>query len=124
MEKLLQQYGAKKVSIQDLTRDDMAEAIEDAFRYDKLIIAASSYNAGVFPPMEQFLQHLKSKNFKNRKVGIIENGTWAPSAGRCMKDILDQMKGITICEPMVTIMSRMNEKSKQEMEKLAKQILA
>lgn len=121
--KILEQKGAKKVSLADLTRDDMAEAIEDAFRYDKIILAASSYNSGVFPPMEQFLHHLQGKNYQNRRIGIIENGTWAPSAGRCMKNILEQMKDITICEPVVTIKSKMNEISKKEIENLANAIL-
>lgn len=123
MAKLLEENGAKKVAISDLTRDDMAEAIEDAFRYDKIILAASSYNAEVFPPMEQFLNHLRSKNYQNRKVGIIENGTWAPSAARTMKEILSKMKNIEICEPTVTIMSKMNEESIAKMEELAKSIL-
>ncbi len=120
---VLTKKGAKKVVLTDLTRDDMAEAIEDAFRYDKVILAAASYNAEVFPPMEQFLHHLKGKNYQNRKVGIIENGTWAPSAGRCMKNILSEMKNITICEPCVTIMSKLNEESKQKIEELASAIL-
>ena len=123
MAKLLEENGAKKVAISDLTRDDMAEAIEDAFRYYKIILAASSYNAEVFPPMEQFLSHLKGKNYQNRKVGIIENGTWAPSAARVMKDILSKMKNITICEPTVTIMSKMNEASIAKMEELARKII-
>lgn len=123
MAKLLEENGAKKVAISDLTRDDMAEAIEDAFRYDKIILAASSYNAEVFPPMEQFLSHLRGKNYQNRKVGIIENGTWAPSAARVMKDILSKMKNIEICEPVVTIMSKMNEESIAKMEELAEKIL-
>lgn len=123
MVKLLEENGAKKVAISDLTRDDMAEAIEDAFRYDKIILAASSYNAEVFPPMEQFLNHLKSKNYQNRKIGIIENETWAPSAARTMKEIISKMKNITICEPTVTIMSKMNEESRAKMEELAKNIL-
>lgn len=121
--KILEQKGAKKVAITDLARDDMAEAIEDAFRYDKIILAASSYNAGVFPPMEQFLHHLKSKNYQNRKIGIIENGTWAPSAAKTMKAILYEMKNITICEPTVTIMSKMNNESKEKLEELADNIL-
>lgn len=120
---ILEEKGAKKVTITDLARDDMAEAIEDAFRYDKIILAASSYNAGVFPPMEQFLHHLKEKNYQNRKIGIIENGTWAPSAAKTMKGILDEMKNITICEPIVTIMSKMNEESKEKLEELANNIL-
>lgn len=107
--KILKEKGEKKVAITDLTRDDMAEAIEDAFRYDKVILAASSYNAGVFPPMEQFLHHLKGKNYQNRKIGFVENASWAPSAGRCMKEIVSGMKNITICEPMVTIRATMKD---------------
>lgn len=123
MAKILEEKGAKKVVLADLTRDDMAEAIEDAFRYDKVIFAASSYNAGVFPPMEQFLHSLQGKNYQNRKVGIIENGSWAPSAGKYMKNILEQMKDISIIEPLVTIKSRMNDISKKELENLANAIL-
>ncbi len=115
----LEQKGAKKVILKDLARDDMADAIEEAFRYDKVVLAASSYNMGVFPPMEQFLNQLKAKNYQNRKIGIIENGTWAPSAGKCMKDIISNMKDITIYEPTITIMSTLNEKTSEELEKLA-----
>lgn len=123
MVKILKEKGAKKVAFTDLTRDDFAESIEDAFRYDKLILAASSYNGDVFPPMEHFLNHLKSKNYQKRKIGIIENGTWAPSAGKAMKNIIDGMKEIDFCDNMVTIKSRMHEDSKKEMEKLADEIL-
>ncbi len=120
---ILKIKGAKKVSMADLTRDDMAEAIEDAFRYDKIILASSSYNFGVFPPMEQFLHHLLGKNYQNRKIGLVENGTWAPTAGKCMKEILSQMKDITIVEPMVTIRSTLNEDSRKKLEELAVAIL-
>ncbi len=123
MAKVLEEKGVKKVAITDLTRDDMAEAIEDAFRYDKVILASSSYNGGIFPPMEELLRALQGKNYQNRKVGIIENGSWAPSAGRGIKGILEQMKNISICETMVTIKSRMNEESKKEIEKLADEML-
>ncbi len=119
----LEQKGAKKVILKDLARDDMADAIEDAFRYDKIILAASSYNMGVFPPMEQFLNQLKAKNYQNRKIGIIENGTWAPSAGKCMKDIISNMKDITIYEPTITIMSTLNEETSKKLEELACKIL-
>lgn len=113
----------EKVAITDLTRDDMAEAIEDAFRYDKVILAAASYNAGVFPPMEQFLHHLKGKNYQNRKIGIVENGSWAPSAGKTMKEILTSMKNINICEPMVTIKSTMKESDRIVINELVDNIL-
>ena len=122
--KMLEEKGAKKVTISDLTRDDMAEAIEDAFRYDKIILAASSYNFGVFPPMEQFLHHLLGKNYQNRKVGIIENGTWTPSATRCIKETLEKMTNIEICEPVVTIKSTVKPETMEKMNELADSILA
>ena len=121
--KMLEEKGAKKVAVADLTRDDMAEAIEDAFRYDKVIFAAASYNASVFPAMESFLRQLAGKNYQNKKVGIIENGTWAPTAGKTMKDIIAGMKNITLCENEVTIKSRLNDSSREQMEKLATEIL-
>ena len=116
---ILKEKGVEKISITDLSRDDMAEAVEDAFKYDKMILAAPSYNAGVFPPMQQFLHHLQSKNYQNRKIGIIENGSWAPSAAKTMKEIISKMKNIEICEPTVTIISKMNENNITELEKLA-----
>ena len=121
--KMLEEKDAKKVAVADLTRDDMAEAIEDAFRYDKVIFAAASYNASVFPAMESFLRQLAGKNYQNKKVGIIENGTWAPTAAKTMKDIIAGMKNITLCENEVTIKSRLNEVSREQMEKLATEIL-
>ncbi len=123
MAKLLEEKGVKQVVLADLTREDMAEAISNAFRFAKIVLASSSYNSGIFPPMEQFLHHLEGKNYQNRKIGIIENGTWAPSAGKCIKSILDNMKDITICEPMVTIKSRMNEETQTKMEELAKELI-
>ena len=123
MKEILEAKGAKKVAISDLTREDFAEAVEDAFKYGKIIFASSSYNMGLFPPMEQLLHHLESKNYQNRKVGIIENGTWAPTAGKCMREILGRMKNISICETQVTIKSAMNEQNIKDMEKLAEEIL-
>ena len=116
---MLRKNGAEKVVIADLSREDMAEAVEDAFRYSKLVVAAASYDAGVFPCMEDFLHHLKAKNYQKRTVGIIENGSWAPSAAKQMKVILEGMKNITICEPVVTIKSTLNETSRKVMEELA-----
>lgn len=116
---MLRKNGAEKVVIADLSREDMAEAVEDAFRYSKLVVAAASYDAGVFPCMEDFLHHLKAKNYQKRTVGIIENGSWAPSAAKQMKAILEGMKNITICEPVVTIKSTLNETSRKAMEELA-----
>ncbi len=123
MVSILKEKGVEKIAITDLARDDMAEAIEDAFRYDKMILAASSYNMGVFPFMEQFLHHLQGKHFQNRKVGIIENGTWAPSAGKCMREILEKMRNIEICPTVVTIRSKMNEQNKKEMQQLAEEMI-
>lgn len=119
---MLRKNGAEKVVIADLSREDMAEAVEDAFRYSKLVVAAASYDAGVFPCMEDFLHHLKAKNYQKRTVGIIENGSWAPSAAKQMKAILEGMKNITICEPVVTIKSTLNETSRKAMEELAKEL--
>lgn len=123
LEEILKENNAKKVVLTDLAREDWAEAVEDAFRYDKLIVMASSYNLGVFPPMEHFLHHLKDRNYQNRKVGIIENGSWAPSAGKCMKNMLQEMKDIDIIGDTITIKSRMTDKNEQEFKILAKEIL-
>lgn len=120
---ILKQKGAKKVAITDLARDDMAEAVEDAFKYDKVVVASSTYNMGIFPPMEHFLLHLKGKNYQNRKVGIIENGSWAPSSGKLIKNMFEQMKDISICETIVTIKSVMKNENIAEMEKLAEELL-
>ena len=116
---MLRAKGVEKVSVMDLSRDDMAEVVEDAFRYDRMVLAAASYDGGVFPCMQDFLHHLQSKAFHNRTVGIIENGTWGPTAGRTMKGILETMKNITIVEPMVTIRSAMKESDLPAMEALA-----
>ena len=123
LKEISEEKGAKKVVVADLSREDWAEAIEDAFRYSKLVVASSSYNMGIFPPMEHFLNHIKDRNFQKRTVGIIENGSWAPSAGRGMKAILSQMKDLKIVEPMVTIKSRMNEDNIKQLENLADEIL-
>lgn len=123
LKEILEEKGVKIVILTDLARDDMAEAIEDAFRYDKIIIASSSYNLGLFPPMEHFLNALKGKNYQSRKIGIIENGTWAPSAGKCMKEIVSQMKNLEVIEPMVTIKSTLNDESKKQLIELANNIL-
>lgn len=123
MVEILKSKGVAKVAFTDLSRDDMAEAIEDAFRYDKLVLAAASYDAGVFPPMEDFLNRLSHKAFQNRKVAIIENGSWAPTAARTMKSMLDGMKNLTVCENTVTILSTMKEKDVAAMEQLADELL-
>lgn len=124
MKEILEEKGCAKVAAADLSRDDVAEAVEDAFKYGKIILAAASYDGGVFPPMETFLHHLKSKAWQNRKVGIIENGSWAPSAARTMKAALEGMKNITVCEKTVTVKSVMKSSDIEAMELLADEILA
>ena len=121
IERMLKEKGIHVV-LTDLTRDDWAEAVANAFRFSKLIIASSSYNAGLFPPMEQFLNRLKDRNYQKRKVGIIENGSWAPSAGRCMKNILNEMKELEIIEPVITIKSTLNEDSLEKIKALVEKI--
>ncbi|MBQ7766653.1 MAG: FprA family A-type flavoprotein [Lachnospiraceae bacterium] len=106
---MLKEKGVSKVAITDLARDDMAEAIEDAFRYDRMILACSTYDGGIFPCMEDFLMHLKAKNYQKRTVALIENGTWAPMAGKKMREILEGMKEIKILENTVTIRSSVKE---------------
>ena len=123
IEEMLKENGAKKIVVSDLAREDIAEVIEDAFRYDKMIIATPTYDAGLFPTTELFLRELKHKNYNNRKIGIIENGSWAPMAAKNIKEILNQMKNITVCDTTVTIKTRMNDKNIEEMNTLVKEIL-
>jgi len=124
LQEILLEKGAKKVVIFDLSRSDMAEAIEDAFRYPNLVVAASSYDAGVFPVMHDFLYHLQIKNYQNRRFGIIENGSWAPSAAKTMRCMIESMKNCEIVEPVITIRSRMKEADLPQLEALADSILA
>ena len=120
---ILREKGAPKVVVADLSRCDMAEAVEDAFRYSHMVVCAASYDADVFPPMHDFLHHLKLKNYQNRKVAIVENGSWAPTAGRVMRAMLEGMKNISIVEPMVTIRSRMRNDDLPAMESLSTALL-
>lgn len=120
---ILTKKGVKNVVLRDLVNDDMSEAIEDAFRYDKMVLAASSYNAEVFPPMEHFLNHLKGKNFQKRKIGIIENGTWAPSAAKSMLDIINKMKDINLCNNIITIKSTLKESDLQLLDNMANELI-
>ena len=120
---LIKASGQENVVLCDLTKADWAEAVANAFRFSKLVLASSSYNAGLFPPMEHFLGRLKERNYQNRFVGLIENGSWAPSAGRCMKKALEEMKDITILEPVITIKSKMKEDNILQMEELVKELL-
>ena len=120
---ILEKDGAKEVKLFDLTRQDMAEAVAEAFKYSKIIFAASSYNAGVFTPMAQFLQKLKERNFQNRKVGIIENGSWAPSAAKNIKEVLQQMKDIDIICPAITIKSTVKPEDINNLKEFANNII-
>ena len=120
---MLRKKGCPKVATADITRDDLAECVEDAFRYGKMVLAASSYDAGVFTPMHDFLYRLQAKGYQKRTVGLIENGSWAPSAGRVMKEMLGAMKEITLVEPMVTIRSRMHTGDIPAFEALADAML-
>lgn len=124
MVEVLRANGASKVVFMDLTRDDMAEAVADAFCYGKIILAAASYDGGIFPPMEDFLHRLAHKNLQKRTFGLIENGSWAPCAARGMKGILEGMKEVTVCENVVSIKSTMKDTDISKMEELAKEILA
>ena len=119
---MLRERGAK-VTVTDLAREDMAEAVESAFRYGRLVVAAASYDADVFPPMHDFLYHLAIKNYTKRRVAIIENGSWAPSAGKAMRAIIDKCRDVEVVEPMVTILSRMKPSDKPALEALVEAVL-
>ena len=119
LKQILEEKGCEKVAIADLCRDDMHEAVEDAFRYDRLVLAAASYDGGVFPPMEKFLHHLKMKNYQKRTVAIMENGSWGPTAARTMKAGLEGMKEIQLVEPVITIKSSMKPENVKQMNELA-----
>ncbi|MBD5083182.1 MAG: FprA family A-type flavoprotein [Clostridiales bacterium] len=123
MKEILEAKGCKKVPISDLSRDDIAEAVEDAFKYGKMVLLATSYDGGVFPPMEAFLHHLKSKAYQNRTVALVENGSWAPCANKAMLSVLEPMKNVSICENKVTIKSTMKAADVEAMEALADEIL-
>ena len=124
LKEVLEAKGAPKVSIADLARDDMAEAVEDAFRYDRLVLASITYDAGIFPVMESFIAHWKSKNYQNRKVGFIENGSWAPIAAKKMRAELEGLKNITFMNNTVSIKSAMKEADIKQIEALADELLA
>lgn len=121
--KILEEKNCPKVVLTDLAREDMAEAVEDAFRYGKLVLATTTYNMDIFPFMRQFIDHLTERNFQNRTVGIIENGSWAPAAARTIKKMLENSQNITYTETAVTIKSAMTAENKAELEKLAGELL-
>ena len=118
----LKAKGCPKVVLTDLARSDMAEAVEDAFRYGKLVLASVTYNGGIFPFMETFVYGLLERGYQKRTMGIIENGTWAPMAAKCMKAVLEGMKNITILEPVVSIKSRLKADSEQQLDLLAAEL--
>ena len=120
---ILKEKGCPKVALNDLTRDDQAEGVEDAFRYGRVVFAAATYDGGLFPPMETFLHHLRDKAWQRRKVALLENGSWAPAAGRIMADLLGKMKDIEIVAPAVTIRSRLKAADRPALEALAEAIL-
>ena len=121
---MLREMGAPKVVVSDLAREDMAEVIEDAFRYDRIVLASVTYDAGLFPAMESLLARLKSKNYQKRTAGLIENGSWAPMAGKLMREALAGMKEITVLEPVVTVKSTLNTESEAQLRTLAEALLA
>ena len=116
---LLKAKGCPKVAVADLARDDMAEAVEDAFRYDRLVLATTTYNTGIFPYMHEFIHHLVERNYQNRKVALIENGSWAPMAAKVMRSMFEGSKGIEFAQTVVHIKSALSESSRAELEALA-----
>ena len=123
MRDILIEKGAKNVVIMDLSRDDMARAVENAFRYSKMVLACATYDGGIFPCMEDFLNNLKAKNYQKRTVAFMENGSWAPAAAKLMKGMLEKQKDLTIVEPVVTIRSTMKQETVGVMEELADALL-
>ena len=119
----LKAKGVEKMEVMDLSRDDMAEAVEAAFRYDKMVLACATYDGGLFPVMEDFLNHLKSKNFQKRKAALVENGSWAHLAAKKMREILESMKNIEICENIVSIKSTVKEENVEQMDKMIDELL-
>ena len=123
LKEILEEKGLEKVVLADLSREDWAEAVEDSFRYGKIVFASATYDMGIFTPMRDLLLNLKERNYQNKKVAIIENGTWAPNAARCMKEIISTMKNIEIVEPVVTIKSTLKEENIEKLNELAEKLL-
>ena len=123
LEKKLLEAGCPKVVVNDLARCDMAEAVEDAFRYGKLVLATTTYNTDVFPFMKMFLHHLTERNFQNRTIGIIENGTWAPMAAKVIRKAFENSKNLTFTDTTVRLLSALNDESRAQIEVLAKELL-
>ena len=122
LKEVLHQKGEKEVVLHDLAREDMAEAVENAFRYDRMVLASPTYDGGLFPYMAIFIHHLKSKNYQNRTIGLIENGSWAPMAGKIMKEELSALKHITFADTLVTIKSSLKEVDMEQLNSLAENL--
>lgn len=119
----LKEKGCPKVIVTDLAREDMAEAVEDAFRYGKIVLASTTYNGDVFPLMKTFIEHLTERNYQNKTIGLIENGSWASMAGKVMRGMFEKSKNITWLETSVKIMSSMDEQNKADIEKMAEELM-
>ena len=119
----MREKGVEKVSVADLSRCDMAEAVEDAFKMSTLVLASASYDAGIFPPMNDFIHHLQDKSYQNRRVAFVENGSWAPVAGKLMRAKMDGLKDINFVEPLVTIRGKMKKADVAQLSRLADAIL-
>lgn len=118
----LEEKGCEKVAISDIAREDIAECVEDAFRYDRLILVSPTYNTGIFPDMYLFIHKLVERNYQNRKVGFVENGTWAPMAAKVMKDLMEDCKDIEYFDNTVTIKSALNDQSVAALDALANEV--
>ena len=123
LKEILEEKGERNVVLVDLSKEDWSEAVEDAFRYGKVVFASSTYNMEIFTPMRNLLLNLKEKNYQNKIVGLIENGTWAPNSAKCMKEILSTMKNIDIIEPVVTIKSRLSKENCLQLFEMADDLI-
>ena len=123
LEQKLLEKGCPKVAVADLARDDMAEAVEDAFRYGKLVLATTTYNADIFPFMKEFIHHLLERNYQNRTVAFVENGSWAPLAAKVMKGMFEKSKNITYAQNTVKILSALSDDSRAQIEALAAELV-
>ena len=123
LEEIIASKSNIRVATADIAREDMAEALEDAFRHDRLVLAAPTYDGGIMPVMDTFIHHLMAKNYQNRTVGIIENGSWAPVAGRKMCEMMQSLKDITVLQPIVTVESTVKDSTMEQLNALADQLL-
>jgi flavorubredoxin len=124
LKEMLEARGCKKVALADLARDDMHETIEDAFRYGKVVLATTTYNSGIFPFMYEFIHHLLERNYRDRIIGLVENGSWAPTAARTMRSMFEKSQGIKFCDNVVTITSALNTTSEGSLAALAEELIS